>query len=173
MKNKTLGYLLIGILAVVLLIGLFIQGKEGTGISTLEDDPEIVIANAQEESAAVTEEEKKEFIQIDMNTYMSFYNGTEEKIVLIARPTCSYCQIAEPILAKIAKDYDFDIHYLNTDEFSEEDQATLVQSDEFFNEGFGTPLLLIVGNGSIINQVQGATDTAHYVQFFEQNKIIE
>ena len=48
-----------------------------------------------------------------------------------------------------------------------------IVSDEFFKEGYGTPILLVVGEGKIIDKVDGLTDSAHYVDFFKRNEFIK
>ena len=128
---------------------------------------------AQEESANVPEDEQKDFEDIDVDTYLELYDGEEDAIVLLSRPTCGYCQIAEPILHHIAYQYDLTINHINTDEMSEEDGTNLIESDDYFSEGFGTPLLLVVSNGEIVDMVNGLVDTDSYVSFFTANGFIK
>ena len=101
------------------------------------------------------------------------YNGSEKQIILIARPTCHYCQIAEPILQNLIYEYKLNINYLNTDNFEENDQQTLINSDEKFSNGLGTPTLVVVGEGQIYDNVDGLTDKAHYKEFFKKNGYIK
>lgn len=171
MKKNEKILLIVGIILVVgiVIISIFITPKEGKEI-TGSENAEQIIANAMAESEAVKEEEKKDFIEIDVATYMNYYQGSEKKLVLVGRPGCQYCQIAEPILKNIAFEQDLEIYYLNTDNFSEDDQTTFVQSDDYFSGGFGTPLLLSVQNGNILDATEGLTDKAHYEQFFEKNR---
>lgn len=174
MKNKAI-WIIGGIaLAVILLIVSFSIKEENPGedLSQYSAEVQTIIKNAQEESAAVTEEEKGEFTNISVAEYLELYQGEANTLVLLGRPTCTYCQIAEPIIRKIIKIYSLDIKYLNTDDFTEETQAQFVQSDELFYEGFGTPLLLLVGNGKISDIVDGLTDNAHYMQFLQDNGFI-
>ena len=126
---------------------------------------------AIQESNNVLESEKKDFNEVTLSQYLDLYNGSSSSIVLIARPTCYYCQIAEPIIQNIAYKYDLTINYLNTDNFNEEDQASLVKSDDYFKE-FGTPSVLIVGDGEIKNKLEGLTLTDNYISFFKQNNFI-
>ena len=172
-ENKFI-IILIVILAIILCAGLFINNDDKEETSTkLTNDADIILSNAQSESSKVKSEDKKEFQEINTNEYMELYRGQNKTIVLIARPTCHYCQIAEPILGKIAKDYDLDIKYLNTDNLTRDDYETLIGSNEFLNNGLGTPILLIVNEEKIINAVDGLTDTAHYIDFFKKNGFIE
>ncbi len=171
-KGKYFGLLLVGIVIILIIIASFAgtNKKESTSNS---EDVNAILTNAQEESKKVTADEQKELSEINVDTYLEYYNGEENKLVLLARPTCGYCQIAEPLIKKIAKDYDLEIVYLNTDNFQGEDQQKLMNSDEFFKEGFGTPLLLCVGQNKIIDKVDGLTDTNHYIAFFQKNGFIK
>ncbi|MCI8569664.1 MAG: hypothetical protein HFJ11_06810 [Bacilli bacterium] len=172
-NQKTMVYVLIGAFIIILGFSFFV-GTEDTNNNTknngkyeISEEPNKILENAQNESKKVKEEEQKELTEINIDKYLEYYQGSENKIILIARPTCSYCQIAEPIIRKIAKEKDLEINYLNTDNFENDDEAKLVKSDEFFNEGFGTPLLLIVKDNKIVDKIDGLTDTAHYTEFFK------
>jgi len=171
-KGKKSVIILLITIVVLLLISLFVGNKDSKS-NELSNDATVILNNAQTESSNVKDSEKKEFQEITVADYLNYYEGEEKTLILLARPTCHYCQIAEPILHKIAYDYDLDIKYLNTDEFSEEDSINLVQSNDYFNNGYGTPVLLLVSNGEIIDMVDGLTDTAHYVKFFKDNKFIK
>ena len=172
--SKSEKYGLIGILA-LLLIAVIVSALIGTKSDTKEvsNDSNSILDNAQAESAAVKDNEKGEFTQIDMNQYMEMYNGSEKKIVLIARPTCGYCQIAEPIIQNLIYKYNLPINYLNTDNFGENDEQTLISSNEFFESGLGTPTLLVISGGEIHDSVDGLTDAEHYEEFFKTNGYIE
>lgn len=165
-------FIIIGvILAIILLIACSTIGeKTGTSndLNNTSNDASTIVANAQKESNAVKDSEKKDFTQIDVDKYLDYYKGEENTLILIARPTCHYCQIAEPIIQNIAYKYDININYLNTDEFKDDDQEKLVNSDDTFTNGFGTPLLLVVSNNKIVDSVDGLTDNAHYTEFFKK-----
>lgn len=169
MNKKTFGIIGIVLVVILLIVSCSIKSDKEEKSS---DDIQTIINNAQKESENVKEEEQKEFTEINIDEYLNKYNGEEKSIVLIGRPTCHYCQIAEPILHNIAYKYDLNIFYLNTDNFQDGDSEKLVNSDSFFSEGFGTPLLLVLSNGSINSKVDGLTDTNHYVEFFKSNGFI-
>ena len=130
-------------------------------------------SRAQEESANVPDDEQKDFNDIDIDEYLDLYDGSEDSIVLFSRPTCGYCQIAEPILHHIAYQYKLTINHVNTDEMSSDDETKLVESDDYFSDGFGTPLLVVVSNGEIVDMVSGLVDTESYVSFFTDNGFIK
>lgn len=130
-------------------------------------------SRAQEESANVPDDEQKDFNDIDIDEYLDLYDGSEDSIVLFSRPTCGYCQIAEPILHHIAYQYKLTINHVNTDEMSSDDETKLVESDDYFSDGFGTPLLVVVSNGEIVDMVSGLVDTENYVKFFTKHGFID
>ena len=175
--NKVM--IIVTVVILVLLIGLcfFIGGKESASGSSTEqtEDVETIMSNLEKESKAITEDQKGEFgAEIDAGDYINLMNTEgQASLVWVARPTCGYCQLATPVVQKIIKDYGIYISYLNTDNFSEEDTNTFVNSDERFKEGFGTPMLLLVGDGKILDMIDGATDTAHYLDFLKTYKFIE
>ena len=174
MKNNKILVILGIVLAVILIIICSMVGTDSNNTKTdkVMEDGQTIVTNAQKESEAVKDEEKKEFTQINVDKYLEYYAGEENKIILVARPTCHYCQIAEPILQNISFKYNIEINYLNTDEFSDDDQTKFVNSDDTFEDGFGTPFLLIVSNNKIVSSVNGLTDEDHYISFFKTNGFI-
>lgn len=172
MKNKEV-YIVIVVIVVALILVLALGKEDNKSNVKSQEDPQSILERAQSESSSVKENEKKELAQINVTEYLDYYSGEEPKLILIARPTCHYCQIAEPIIENIAYMYDLEIYYLNTDNFTEDDEQKLESSDELFQNGFGTPLLLNVGNNSIIGTVDGLTDSQHYIDFFKENGYIK
>lgn len=173
-KEKSVIIILIIVLVIILGVGLFTgEKKESKKSTSLSNDVEVILSNAQKESKNISDKEKKEFIMINAEKYLDYYKADNKTIILLAKPTCHYCQIAEPILANIAYEYDLDINYLNTDEFTQEDKETVINSDAYFSNGLGTPILLIVSNEEIVDVVDGLTDTAHYLDFFKKNGLIK
>ena len=173
MKKWQIAGIVIVILVVIILS--FTVGNKGTSNTSsgeISNDPQTVLNNAENESASIAANERKESTQIDVYTYLDYKAGSEAKIILLARPTCHYCQIAEPIIENVAYEYNLEINYLNTDNFTDETQSLFVQSDEAFQKGFGTPYLFIVKDGNIVDAVDGLTDRAHYVLFFTDNGFI-
>ena len=169
--------IIIAVVAVVCLVSFLVslhagssEGSSSTGSSIM--DASSIIEKAQNESNSVKDSEMKELSDIDVERYLEMYTGNEDKVILVARPTCSYCQIAEPIIRNIAYKYNIDIYYLNTDEFSADDESKFIQSDEVFSGGYGTPMLLVVSGDKIVDKVDGLADMSRYIEFFKRNNII-
>ena len=176
MKNKKMGFILIGsllllIIFIVLIISLSNSSKEREK-ANLEES---IIETATKESNSIDEKEKKKFSMIDVDKYLELLSLDDESIVIIGRSGCQYCQIAEPILQKINKDYDLDINYLSTDSFTKEDNDKFLESDSYFKEkgGVSTPTILILEDKKIKNRLEGLYTTTDYINFFKENSVIE
>ena len=107
-----------------------------------------------------------------MDIFNEKMSANEKSLILLARPTCSYCELAEPILQRIIKKYNVEILYLDTDKLSDEEFSSILSSSEAFSD-FGTPFLFLVENGEIIDVVDGVMDTAHYVDFMQRYGLIQ
>lgn len=132
---------------------------------TSEDD---MYEQAVKDSANVTDSKRKEPNQISVDDYLELYNSDSNSIILLSRPTCHYCQIATPIIENIIYEKNAKINYINTDELSDEDKTKLLESDEYLTKGYGTPLILVVGNSKIIDKIEGLTTKTNYMDFFKE-----
>ena len=158
------------VIVVVFLIALsFLVGTKENDPNALSSNPEVIMANAEKESKEVKEEEKKAFNYINIDQYLELLAGDEKSIILLARPGCEYCQIAEPIIQNVMYQYNLEINYLNTDDFDSDALGKFIDSDEYWSEGFGTPMLYLVQKNGIIDVVDGVTDRGHYKEFFINN----
>lgn len=177
MKKDKTNIILVIVAIVVVVICSFATSsvkKDGKGLETSSsNNTNAVVQRAQAESAAVSEDERKEFAESSIDHYLSLYTATDKKrLFLVASPTCGYCQVAEPIIENIAYKYDIKIYYLDSSVFSSDDQKRFIESNEAFSSGFGTPMLLLVSEGKIHDSVDGLTDTEGYMEFFRDNGFI-
>lgn len=162
----------VGVLLIIILC--FVTSSKNTEnysekSTTEESSGEDILQLAIKQAGEVSEDERTAPNQITIDEYLNLYKGSEEVLVLLSRPTCQYCQIATPIIENLIYEYNIKINYLNTDELGEDGNSKLISSDEYFAEGYGTPILLLVGNGKIINQVDGLTTRDEYINFFKEN----
>lgn len=124
-------------------------------------------------SSDIPEDEQADLNDIDIDEYLDLKEGSDTSIIYIARPTCHYCQEMEPIVKNIVYEYGIEVNYLNTDELDDEGQSKLIQSDDYFSEGYGTPLLLVVKDDEIVDIQEGLNDKDTTVNFFKDNGFIE
>lgn len=165
----TVGTILICVLAFLISIK---SNKNNSEYESTEEANKIV-ETAQKESAEVKENERKSYNEINVSTYLKMYDKDENSIVLIGSPKCHYCEMAEPIIQNVAYKYNLIINYINVDNFSGDDEAKFTSSDKALSNGFGTPLLLVVGNKKIVDQLSGLTSAKYYEGFFKTNGFID
>ena len=120
----------------------------------------------------IPEDEQGELNDIDIDEYLDLKEGSDASIIYIARPTCHYCQEEEPIVKNIVHDYNVTVNYLNTDELDDEGQAKLIKSDDYFSEGYGTPLLLVVKDNKIVDILEGLSTKETIIDFFKEHGFI-
>lgn len=102
--------------------------------------------------------------------FVNKFNGQENTLVYIGRPTCSYCSLLEPSLLEMKERYGFDYLYLNIDEVN-----NVVVSQILSDLGLtsiGTPYLTIVSNGKVVDIQNGYVDYDELFKFLQENKII-
>ena len=143
------------------------------GESTTSSDTDSGTTSDTTESSDIPESEQGDLTDIDIDEYLDLKEGDEASIIYIARPTCHYCQEMEPIVKNIVYEYGVEVNYLNTDELDDDGQAKLVKSDDYFSEGYGTPLLLVVKDDEIVDIQEGLTDKDATVNFLKDNGFIE
>ncbi len=129
----------------------------------------------EKEADSIKKTEMIDFTIIDVDKYLELYKSKDANVVMIGRTGCEYCQIAEPIVKHIAYKNKFKVYYLSLDTFSDSDKTKLLNSDEYFKEtqGVNTPMLLITKNNSLVDYIPGLVSTSEYVEFFENNSIID
>lgn len=110
------------------------------------------------------------FNELTLNEYLDLIKKDEKSIILVARPTCAFCEKFSPVLKKAMDDMNLTINYVDTDKFSKEDWSTFSSSLAYLNsEEWGTPLVLIVQNGEVIAENNGYVELGTIKSFFEAN----
>ena len=116
--------------------------------------------------------------EIGMTEFTTLLNGEDAEIIYLARPGCTYCQKQEPIVKQIIAEHDVVFHYLNTDNLTQDQFNTIIDLDEdeslFGEDGknFGTPTVLIVKEGKIVDAQVGYTEKAQFEKFLQNNGFI-
>ena len=123
--------------------------------------------------------EAYKFTDITIDEYLELMNSEDKKVVYIARPTCSYCQLESPIIQKIGSKYNLEIYYLNTEGFFDnekqeytEDGIKFMSSHEKYKDGWGTPNTIIVQNGDIVDGIYQYVEEKELLDFLKTNGII-
>ena len=167
------------LIVILCLICFFASSSKATpysgllGEETTEEGNEI-LQQAIKDAGEVSDEERTAPKEISVEDYLQLYDQEEkDSLVLVSKPSCEYCKIATPILEHIIYEKKIEINYINPDNFSEEESATFISSDSYFSEGYGTPLLLVVGNHSIKDKIEGLIDENSYLEFMKEYGFME
>lgn len=125
--------------------------------------------NDTSKSAIVTLETAG-FNEITLDEYLEVIKKDEKSIILVARPTCGFCEKFSPILKEAKDDMNLTINYIDTDKFSTDDWKTFSSSLAYLNsEEWGTPLVLIVQSGEVIAENNGYVELDTIKSFFKSN----
>ena len=147
------------ILVVAIVIGVAI------GVSNIKKDD-----TNSDNNVETTELEKAGFNEVTLSEYLDLVKSSEKSIILVARPTCGYCQKFTPILKQAMEDMNLTINYIDTDKFSEYDWTPFTESLDYLkSEQWGTPLTLIVQNGEAIAENNGYVELDTIKEFFTNN----
>lgn len=114
--------------------------------------------------------EEAGFNEVTLEQYLNLVKSSDKNIILVARPTCGYCEKFAPILKQAKDDLGLNVNYINTDNFSSDDWTKFTDSlDYLSSEEWGTPLLLIVQNGDIVAVNNGYVELDTIKSFFKEN----
>ena len=149
-----------------------LQECDNSNSSTVSSTNNNSANNESSTSSDISEDEQGDLNEIDIDEYLSLKEGSEASIIYIARPTCYYCQQMEPIVRNIVYEYGVKVNYLNTDELDDDGQSKLIKSDDYFSEGYGTPLLLVVKDDEIVDIQEGLSDKDKTINFLKDNGFI-
>jgi thiol-disulfide isomerase/thioredoxin len=104
-----------------------------------------------------------------LNEFYSAFNGSEKKIVMIGRDNCGWCQLFKPNLEAMAESYNFAFIYVNTNELTSSVLKRLLKDINVNYDEFGTPLTVVVKEGSVIDSLNGYTDEKELLEFLIKN----
>ena len=126
-----------------------------------------------DDDTEISEDKQAELNSIDIDKYLSLKKGSDKSIIYISRPTCHYCQQEDPIMKNIVYETKITVNYLNTDELDDDGNTKLIKSDDYFSEGYGTPLILVVQKNKIVDKIEGLTSKEDIVSFFKKYDFIK
>ncbi len=171
MKKDSWKTLIIVVLVLIVVIGgtFFISELS---IDSTNSPKQLGYDNASFVEEEIAESEQAELTTIAFADYLNLKAGSDLSIIYLARPTCGYCQQQEPIMKNLVYLYQLPVNYLNTDELSEDEFNGLIESDEYFSSGFGTPLILLVKDNQIVDKAEGYHTKDELITFFTDNGFI-
>ena len=175
-KDKKLPQTIIMIVGIVLVVAISMLVV--IGLTAKEDKfvdyKKTSTTSVQEpESTENTEDELSAagFKELSLDDYLKLIKSDKKSIILIARPTCSFCQMFTPVLKQAKEEMKLEVNYFNTDTIADEDTANKFYSslDYLKTDEWGTPLTLIVKDGKIIDKNNGYVELKEIKEFFKKN----
>ena len=112
---------------------------------------------------------------INLNEFNNLLNNNEKNIIVIGKDECKYCDSVTTTLNDIAINYDIKINYINVgkldSDISLQVEEKLIELN--YNDGFTTPIVLVVENNKLLNYVIGFASEQYFVDIFTENGIIK
>ena len=108
-----------------------------------------------------------------LKQFYNDFNGQENKLVMIGRDNCSWCQLFQPTLDFMSKKYNFNYTYVNTNELTNSVFNKLLKTINVDPKDFGTPLTIVVKEGNVIDSLNGYTDEVDLLEFLKKNKFVK
>ena len=160
----------LGITSIVLLVALVIGASVGVShMDKTKSDNKTTTTESSSDSSQ-TALEQAGFNKVSIDEYLNLIKSSDKQIILIARPTCGYCEKFTPILKQAMEDMNLTINYVNTDNFSSDDWSKFQNSFDYLaSNEWGTPLTLIVQNGEIVDKNNGYVELDAIKEFFTKN----
>lgn len=157
---------LVDLIVVIILLSLWISPIKNNEITYKKSDSKTTTSQAEEDDAL----SEAGFTEVSIDKYLELIKSDSKNIVLVARPTCYYCQQFTPILKQAKDELGLTINYVNTDNFSEDDWTAFNDSLDYLSqEDWGTPLTLIVQNGKVVDSNNGYVELETIKKFFTDN----
>ena len=103
----------------------------------------------------------KDFASISVDDYLNLYKNPDYSFVYLYKDDCKYCEVTTPIFKILSCKYNVDFYGLNIGNASQDVIDKFIRSDNHFSEGFSMPSLLVVGNNSIKDIIQGIDHTGN------------
>ena len=112
---------------------------------------------------------------INLDEFNNLLNNSEKNIIVIGKDDCKYCDDVNASLNNIAINYNVKINYINVGKIDSDIAIQVEQklSELGYNDGFTTPITLIVENNKLLDYVIGASNEQYFVDKFTENGIIK
>ena len=125
-----------------------------------------------QENNLISEDAKLSLNYIDYEEYEKLLSGHNKSAVVIGQTKCGYCVQAKLILNDIADEYGVTINYLNYTDLDSEEYASLIDSLDYFQGSWGTPVMFILQDGKMIDVLSQLETKENYIEFLEENGVL-
>lgn len=115
------------------------------------------------------------FTEITYNQYEEKVNNNDMFLVVIVRDGCGYCEAYEPIVEKVANDYNLPFYYINLSNLTREESEKLTTTNKYLKrkKKWGTPTTLFMYGENIVDSIGGYVEEEDFVSFVKENFKVE
>ena len=108
-----------------------------------------------------------------LNDFYSAFNGSEEKLVMIGRDNCSWCQLFKPSLDSMHDKFGLEYLYVNTNELTSGVFKKLLKDIGVDEKEFGTPYTIVVKDGKVVDSLHGYVDEVELLSFLKKHSFVD
>lgn len=102
--------------------------------------------------------------------FVSDMNSSEEKMIVIGREGCSWCQLFRPILDYYANKYDISYSYIDVEKLIDRDFKKILEKVE--ESSIGTPFTVFVKDGKITDKIDGYADECELFEILQKHGFV-
>ena len=108
-----------------------------------------------------------------LKDFYSAFESSENKLVMIGRDNCSWCQLFKPYLDFMSDNYGFEYLYVNTNELTNSSLKELLKTVGVDEKEFGTPLTVVVKDSEVVDSLNGYVDETDLFDFLKKYDFVE
>ena len=118
--------------------------------------------------------------------YIKKVNSKELTVAVFGYDACSYCNLYKPVFNKVAKDYNLNIYYFDSDKYNEEEYNKILDLDltipascttdgkeTSLKNGFPKPMTLVTKKGKLVGCIKGYVNEDSLVKKLKEFKVLE
>ncbi len=111
------------------------------------------------------------FTEITYDQYEEKVNNKDMFLVVIVRDGCGYCEAYQPIVEKVANDYNLPFYYINLTNLTTEESEKLISTNKYLKreKKWGTPTTLFMYGDNVIASISGYVEEENFVSFVKEN----
>ena len=114
--------------------------------------------------------------EITYDEYLDILDSDELSAILLAKPTCSWCQKYKPVLREVANENMKEVYYLDTSKLTSEQYANVIKNSPAVQKesktDIPTPTTILVRDGKEISGVVGYIEKDKVNSFLKENGFI-
>ena len=94
-------------------------------------------------------------------------------VTVLGLTTCSHCQEYKPIIKSLSKKYKFNLYFFEVDNYSIEENETLLHTLELTDYDEHVPFTFIAKNNEYVSGIVGYSNKDGIIEYLKNNGIIE